>query len=280
MKSDCVAFLQWALPRLGLAWPGFRRVHRQVCKRIGRRLQSLRLGSPAAYRAHLDSHPEEWRVLDSMCRIPVSRLVRDRIVFERLAGVTLPCLAARAMNRTDRTLSCWSAGCASGEEPYSLSVMWKLELAPRFPDLGFRVLATDVDERLLERARRGQYQHSSLREVPPAWIEAAFTRRARLFVLRPEFHLGVEFLAQDLRQHVPSGPFDLVLCRNLAFTYFDAPLQRLTLMRVLAALRPGGGLVIGRRERLPEGAAGLDPWIAELGVYRRAEGPQLGLGAC
>ncbi len=266
--SACVQFLQWALPQLGLAWPGFRRVHRQVCKRIGRRLQALGLSGPAAYRAYLESHPEEWQVLDSFCRISVSRLVRDRLVFDWLARTVLPELAADAAARGARELRCWSAGCASGEEPYSLSILWRLELASRFPDLIFGIVATDVDEQLLERARLARYRRTSLREVPPAWIGAAFTRVGELFVLDPEFRRGVEFRCEDIRDRVPSGPFDLILCRNLAFTYFEPPLQCRTLARMLAVLRPGGAFVIGLREHLPEGASGVVAWAPELGIHR------------
>jgi chemotaxis protein methyltransferase CheR len=276
-QSGCATFLQWALPRLGLTWPGFRRVHHQVCKRIGRRLQALRLPDPAAYRVYLETHPEEWAILDSYCRISVSRLVRDCLVFMELGRVVIPALVAAAHRRGEHRLRCWSAGCASGEEPYSLSILWRTELAPRFPTTSFTVLATDVDARLLEWARAARYRRSSLREVPPAWLEAAFERRGHLRMLRPAFREGVEFVAQDIRRDMPPGPFDLILCRNLVFTYFDAPSQRRTLARMLAVLRPEGALVIALRERLPGGATGLEPWRSTLGVYRKSAEPQLDL---
>jgi chemotaxis protein methyltransferase CheR len=76
----------------------------------------------------------------------------------------------------------------------------------------------------------------------------------------------------------PPGDFDVILCRNVAFTYFDTSLQRRVLARLLAALRPGGALVIGLRERLPEGVGGVTPWSAELGIYRKSERPQLDFG--
>ncbi len=193
-ESSCVEFLQWALPRLALAWPGFRRVRRQVCRRIGRRAQDLKLPDLFAYRAYLEAHREEWALLDSFCRIPISRLLRDRIVFDRLGTQVLPELAAAATARGERTLRFWSAGCASGEEPYSLKILWTLELASRFPNLSLAVIATDIDEGLLERARAARYRASSLRELPGAWVEKAFARSDGLFELRPEFRAGVEFL--------------------------------------------------------------------------------------
>ena len=268
--TGCVEFLQWALPRLGLAWPGFRRVHRQVCRRIGARLRTLRLPGPAAYRTYLDAHPEEWAILDSACRISISRLARDRSVFELLARIVFPTLAEQALARGAAELRCWSAGCASGEEPYSLSILWRLELAPRFPGLRLSVVATDVDGDLVGRARIARYRRSSLREVPPAWIEAAFVRSGDSFALRAEYREGVELRCEDIRDRVPEGPFDLILCRNVAFTYFEARLQRSTLERILSVLRPGGVLVIGLKERLPEGATGVAGWVPHLGIYRRA----------
>jgi chemotaxis protein methyltransferase CheR len=263
-----VEFLERALPRLGLAWPGFRRVRRQVCKRIGRRIEALRLCGPGGYERYLEAHPGEWATLDSFCRISVSRLVRDRAVFEALAARVLPDLASRALARGARQLRCWSAGCASGEEPYSLSILWKLELAHRFPGLALAVVATDVDDDLLARARTARYQKSSLREVPRAWVDAAFTRSGASFTLRPEFRNGVELSREDIRERMPAGPFDLILCRNLVFTYFDAAGQRRTLERMLDVLRPGGALVIGLKEHLPSGAD-LLPYADDLGIYHK-----------
>lgn len=268
--STCASFLQWALPRLGLSWPGYRRVHRQVCGRIGQRVQQLHLGHLEAYRRYLEEHPDEWAVLDGFCPIPISRFLRDRPVFERLADEVFPVLAAAALGRSAAELRCWSAGCASGEEPYGLNLLWCQELAPRYPMLTCRIVATDVDAHLLERARDGRYRKSSLREVPPAWVARWFRCAGDWCELVPEGRAGVEFLRQDLRSTLPGGPFDLVLCRNLAFTYFDPALQRRTLERLLTTLRPGGALVIGRKERLPEGVAGVEPWLPVHRIYRRA----------
>jgi len=267
--TTCCEFLQWALPQLGLSWRGFQRVHRQVCRRIAARLAALHLADCLMYRQYLETHPAEWTMLDGFCRIPISRLVRERAVFERLASEVLPTLAEAATARGAENFLCWSAGCASGEEPYSLAILWMLVLAPRYPGLSLRVTATDIDEKLLERAGAAVYRRSSLREVPDQWIAAAFTRCDDRYTLRPEYRAPVQFRQEDVRQVLPSGPFDLVLCRYLAFTYFDEPLQRRTLERLLTALRPGGALVIGLKERLPGGVEGIEPWVPDLRIFRR-----------
>lgn len=274
-EPSCVEFLQWALPRLSLAWSGFRRVRRQVCRRIGRRVEDLKLPDLRVYRGYVEAHPEEWKVLDSFCRISISRLLRDRAVFDRLGTEVLPALAEAARARGAPGLRCWSAGCASGEEPYSLQILWQQEVAPRFPGLSLSIVGTDIDESLLGRARAARYKASSLRELPRPWVEKSFTRSAGHFELRPELALGIRFLRQDLREETPPGPFDLILCRNLAFTYFDASLRQRTLVRILGELYPGGALVIGLRERLPEGAAGVADWDPRLGIYRKSAGERL-----
>jgi chemotaxis protein methyltransferase CheR len=276
---SCEAFLRWALPHLELAWPGFRRVRRQVCRRLGQRTQELRLPDLGAYRHYLEHHPDEWTVLDSFCRIPVSRFFRDREVFDCLRSEVIPCLARAVLERGTDEIRCWSAGCASGEEPYSLALLWQLGLASDFPGVSLRIVATDVDQHLLERARLARYRRSSLREVPSAWIGEAFDQLGEWNEVKPRYRAGIEFLEQDIRQTLPSGCFDLILCRNLVFTYFDVPLQRRTLSRILRVLRPGGSLVIGRKERLPEGVRGVTSWVAPLGVYRRAAGSGPGVRA-
>lgn len=268
-QSDCVDFLQWALPRLGLTWSGFRRVRRQVCRRLGRRIQELRLPGFATYRDYVARHPEEWPTVDACCRISISRWVRDAAVFDTLGREVLPALAPDSRARGASALRCWSAGCASGEEPYSLGALWRLHLAPRFPSLDLVILATDADAELLERARQATYPESSLREVPAEWRERVFTRTDGRFTVKPEFRVNIAFQEQDLREMTPVGPLDLILCRYLAFTYFDDATRRDVLGRMLAVLRPAGVLVIGAKEQLPEGIPGLAPWPRESAIYRR-----------
>ncbi len=176
--ADGVQFLQWCLPRLRLVWPGYRKVRRQVYTRIQRRFQSLGLLSLADYRAYLETHPEEWAVLDSCCWIPISRFYRDKSVFQFLEREVLPSLAQQAQARGQRVLRCRSLGCAAGEEPYSLSLLWTLKLQAQFPTVRLAVLASDIDDRAVARAQRGCYPPSSLRDLPESWRTEAFDEAA------------------------------------------------------------------------------------------------------
>lgn len=267
--SECVAFLQWALPLMGLRWPGYRRVRAQACKRIRRRMAELGCADTAAYRRHLEAHAGEWAVLDGLCRITITRFYRDRRVFETLMGEVLPGLASGALARGARTLKIWCAGCASGEEPGTLAIGWRLELADRFGGLTPDILATDADPALLSRAGEACYPWSAVRNLPPPWLAAAFHQRNGLYCLKPGFKAPVRFLGHDLRTPLPETGFDLICCRNLAFTYFDHALQLRTAQAMYGHLLPGGVLLLGVHEHLPADGPDFEIISERLGLYRR-----------
>ena len=265
--AECVAFLQWALPRIGMRWAGYRRVRGQVRKRIGRRLVELGLADVAAYRARLEADPSEWNVLEGLCVVTISRFYRDRLVWDTLREHVLPAMAEAALAAGDEELRCWSAGCASGEEPYTLSVLWMLDLAHRYPGLRLRIVATDVHHRVLARAREAKYSAGTLRELPPQWRDQAFEQRADTFCLRERFRSVVELRQQDVRRVLPEEAFHVILCRNSVFTYLDENTQQATLARMSTRLAAGGAFLVGPHERLPAGAL-LVPQHASLGIYR------------
>ncbi len=250
-------------------WPGYRKVRRQVYKRIQRRLESLGLSSVGDYQTYLEIHPEEWGALDSFCWIPISRFYRDKSVFQFLEQELLPSLARQALAQGESVLRCWSLGCAAGEEPYSLSLLWKLKLQAQFPTVRLIILATDIDDQASARAQQGCYPLSSLRDLPESLCAQAFDHTAEGFRIKPEFREPVTFLVQDIRKAAPEETFALILCRYLAFTYFDETLQRHTLQRLVERMRKGGVLVVGNNETLPSGEFGLIPWSENEGVYRR-----------
>jgi chemotaxis protein methyltransferase CheR len=248
--SDCTALLEWALPQLELRWPGFRKVRRQVCKRLTRRMRQLGLDNFAAYRARLEADPTEWRCLDQCCHITISRFFRERGVFEVLRTRALPDIAARA-EREGRNAKVWSAGCASGEEPYTIKILWDVEVARAHPSVALSIIASDVDAAMLARAREGCFEPTSLHELPPPLVSRAFRQMGPLYCVKSKHREGIEFIDQDLRSEMPAHHFDLILCRYVAFTYFTEPLQSKVMVRMLERLRPNGYFVIGAEENLP-----------------------------
>ncbi len=280
--ADCVQFLQWALPRLGLRWAGFWRVRWQVCRRILARAREVGVEGFGGYRDLLEgeepgvpgSRAGEWKRLEFLCRISISRFYRDRGTWQELEKLVLPELAGTSGSREKAYLRAWSAGCASGEEPYTLTLLWDelREAHGDWPEL--RILATDRDPHLLRRVRASAYPEATLKDLPPALKSRGFTRHPGTpeahYRLRPSFRSGVHTVVADVREGSPGRSFVLILLRNLAFTYFDEEGQRRALEIVLNALEPGGVLVIGGHESLPEGTWPLEPVGRQGTLYRHA----------
>ncbi len=258
LDQDCVRFLQWALPRLGYRWPGFRKVRRQVCRRVRRRLRELELADFDAYARLLAREPDEWPHLDDCCRITISRFYRDRRLWELLGREILPELYTKAAERDPPRIRIWGAGCGAGEEPYTAAMLLRLGPAPLPEGIGAEIVGTDLDSHQLERARCVTYPESSLRDLPSVWRRQAFAQETDGNYRLLEPHAGASrFLLQDIRSEAPAGPFDLILCRNLVFTYFDADTQVRCLQRLLANLSPHGWLATGSHEADPAAGSSL-----------------------
>jgi chemotaxis protein methyltransferase CheR len=245
-SKSLVAFLSRHAARLGLRPQGYPRVARQVGRRLWARLAALGLKDLGSYEEYLRTHPEEWHQLDEMCRITISRLYRDSGVFDILSERILPDLAQQV-----QILTLWSAGCASGEEPATLALVWSVRLAARFPGVTCRILATDLGSEVLERAREARYGESSLSELP-ADLRAALVPDPPFHRLPDRLRQMITVTRHDVREPAPTRDVDVILCRNLAFTYFSPSLQLSVLAHFDAVLRPGGVLVTGAKERLPD----------------------------
>jgi chemotaxis protein methyltransferase CheR len=220
----------------------------------------------ADYRTYLEAEPDEWALLDSVAWISISRFYRDRRVFEQIERQVLPQLAA---SRGHGEIRCWSAGCAAGEEPYTVALIWHHSFSSQFPLLRLRIVATDIDPVALRRAERACYRPSSVRELPPPWRAGAFVEVAGELCLKDDYRHLVTFIRQDIRTQAPEGPFDLILCRNLVFTYFDETMQRKVLKVLSDRLTPDGVLIIGNLESLPDGRSGLFQPSGQRGIYRK-----------
>ena len=269
--AQCVRFLQWALPQLRMRWDGFRKVRGQVKKRLARRLRELGLPDIEAYRDYLRRHAGEWHKLDALCRITISRFYRDKGVYAALSQQVLPTLARAARQRRDKTLRVWSAGCGGGEEPYTIAILWHLELRDRYPDLQIDIVATDADPAMLARAREGHYAFPSVKDLPASARGQAFEHAHGAYRLKPAYRRDITFLEQDIRNEQADGPFDLVLCRNLVFTYFDDALQSEISSRIVATMRDAAALVLGIHEQVPADTRELRPWFDKLRIYRLQE---------
>jgi chemotaxis protein methyltransferase CheR len=273
--AECTLFLQWALPKMRMRWAGFRKVRGQVCKRIGRRITELGLPGLTGYRLLLAEKPDEWKTLEKLCRVTISRFYRDIGTFELLGRELMPDIARTASGKGELELRAWCAGCASGEEPYTLKILWEFLIKQNTPGIKLLITATDSDPKMLERAEKGCYRDSSVKELPLAWREKVFHSTRRLggdYCLKSQYREGIEFIAQDIRHDMPEGGFHVVFCRNLVFTYFDDELQKECLEKITERIVPGGALIIGGHETLPQPCAGLEEWRKATGIYIKSGG--------
>jgi chemotaxis protein methyltransferase CheR len=131
-------------------------------------------------------------------------------------------------------------------------------------------MATDADQQALARARAGRYQWGSIKALPASWIVAGFARSDAWYVVQDAFREAIDFVEQDIRQEMPTGPFHLILCRYVVLTYCTAPVQRAVLARLVARLVPGGVLLVGTHEALLQAGLPLTAYGGQPGIFRRA----------
>jgi chemotaxis protein methyltransferase CheR len=245
-------------------------VRNQVCKRINKRIRELDLADLQSYGEYVQNNGEEMKVLDALCNITISRFYRDRGVFDNITNEVFPALAEKARQNQQEQILCWSAGSASGEEAYTLTIIWNMAVLPEpGGDFSLRIIATERNAHRIERAEKGIYPGGTLKELPSEWKRQAFEIKENEYRIKSEFRQGVQFLEQDIRSELPEGTFDLILCRNLVFTYFQEDLQREVFQRLMTKLNPGGYLIVGNHESIPEGQEDLVR--LEKCVYKKGE---------
>ncbi|MDJ0957243.1 MAG: CheR family methyltransferase [Arenicellales bacterium] len=232
-------------------------------------MNQMHIKSVSDYREFLEKHAEEWDWIEALSHVTISRFYRDKAVFKFLENDLLPLLVKQVSDRKRNLLRVWSVGCCSGEEPYTMALIWKVRLQPQWPNVRLEVMATDVDSKLIQRAKQAAYPYSSIKALPNEWQHQLFDQRNGLFYLKPEYQRDVHFVEQDVRVTTPQGLFDLVLCRNLAFTYFEIEQQHKILDRIHAAIQPDGVLVIGIQEDLPEGTQGFSTCSEKLKIFKK-----------
>ena len=226
-------------------------IYKDKCikRRIAIRVRATHCASAEAYCDYLLHHEEELDRLLKVLTIHVSQFFRNPATFEKLRNDVIPYLFSLCHAEGRPELRCWSVGCAGGEEPYSLALLFAESFAREMSRTPVRILATDVDDNVLSQARRGEFGEDRLGEVPSAMKQRWFSESAGKYVLAPEISAMVEFRQADLCNPDTFDTSDLILCRNVLI-YFERPQQEKIISRFAEVLRPGGVLVLGKSETL------------------------------
>ncbi len=238
-----------------------------ILRRLHRRLVATGMPQLGDYLRYIDDHPEEYARLIADFLIKVTEFFRDPELFALLRGQVLPELVAQARTQGN-ALRIWSAGCATGEEAYSLAILVAEALGRELEHFSVRIFATDLDPEAVAFARRGIYPSTALARVPAELRARYFTTSEGAYEVAPQIRELVIFGQHDLGQRAPFPHIDLVLCRNVLI-YFTTELQKRALQLFAFALRDDGYLALGSSETTSPLAEYFVPAHAQLKLYRR-----------
>ena len=218
-----------------------------LARRIRARMAQVHVDGFEAYSRYLDQRAEEHVALFNTILINVTAFFRDAEAWKVLAADVIPRIVEAAGDT--RSLRIWSAGCSSGEEPYSIAMLLAEHLGHRANDYLIKIYGTDVDDEALTVARHAAYRLEQLKDVPEDLVDRYFTRDGQLFRLSRDLRRWCIFGAHNLTQAPPLSHVDLLVCRNLLI-YFNSELQQRIMARFHYALREDGYLFLGRSESL------------------------------
>ena len=224
---------------------GYKRA--SLMRRVRHQMQQVNVATFDEYGDFLQVHPDEFTALFNTILINVTSFFRDAEAWDQLSTSVLPGLLAAVGD--DEPIRLWSAGCATGQEAYSLAIALVEALGlPAFRER-VKIYATDVDEDALMIARHATYTEREVRSLPEGYLQRYFEAVNGRFAFRKDLRRNVIFGRNDLVQDAPISRIDLLACRN-ALMYFNAETQSKIVSRLGFALKPDGVLFLGKAEML------------------------------
>jgi two-component system, chemotaxis family, CheB/CheR fusion protein len=260
------ALLEYLKESRGFDFTGYKRS--SVQRRVERRMQQVEVGDYGAYLDRLQVDQNEFTQLFNTILINVTGFFRDPEAWRELQHEVIPSIVG-AKTRGE-SIRVWSAGCASGEEAYSLAILLAEHLGAEEFRRRVKVYATDVDEDALAVARQATYGERDLQAVPEDLRERYFEPVGSRYTFRGDLRHSVIFGRNDLVQDAPIGRLDLLACRN-SLMYLNAETQAQVLRRFHFALNPAGVLFLGKAEMLLSHAKLFLPVDLKRRFFRKAD---------
>jgi two-component system CheB/CheR fusion protein len=244
-NKEFEALLEYLQRTRGFDFAAYKRP--SLMRRMAKRMQMIKIEDFTDYMDYLEVHPEEFAQLFDTILINVTSFFRDQDAWDFLAQHIIPKILNQ--KRPDEPIRVWSAGCASGEETYSIAILLAeaLEADPLRDRV--KIYATDVDEEALNLARHASYSEKDLEPVPPELREKYFESASNRYVFRNDLRRSIIFGRHDLIQDAPISHLDLLTCRN-TLMYFNAEIQSRIMAHFHFALNDRGYLFLGRAEML------------------------------
>ena len=267
VEAPLQAVLALVRDRSGIDFSRYKRP--TILRRLQRRMAATGVLNLTDYTQYLARHSAEYARLVSSFLITVTEFFRDPELFAALRTIVLPELLTQVRARQGNDVRIWSAGCATGEEAYSLAMLVAEALGEDADQFIVQIFATDLDEEAVAFARRGVYPAASLKNVPQEMRSRYFASLdGASFEVIPRIRNLVIFGQHDLAQRAPFPHIDLVLCRNVLM-YFTPELQHRALRLFAFALRDGGYLALGKAETAKPLEAYFAPADEHVKLYRR-----------
>ncbi|HUS31524.1 MAG TPA: CheR family methyltransferase [Kofleriaceae bacterium] len=216
-----------------------------VARRVQRRAELMRAQSLDQYAEHVRNDPSELNTLYQDLLIGVTQFFRDPESFDLLEREVIPQLLDKIP--PEQEVRVWSAGCATGEEPYSLAMLFYEQMSARQRPLNLKILATDVHQLSLETASAGIYGEQQLANLSPQRRERFFIKRATGFQVSPELRSLIVFARHNVTKDAPFTKMNFISCRNMLI-YFQPQAQRTVMSLFHFALAPNGVLFLGASE--------------------------------
>ncbi|HZS32069.1 MAG TPA: CheR family methyltransferase [Methylomirabilota bacterium] len=257
--------LEYLKETRGVDFTGYKRPSLE--RRIQKRLQTVGLPDYEAYVRYLDARPDEVSLLFNTILINVTSFFRDADAWQYVASEVLPLIIADT--RPEGQIRVWSAGCASGQEAYSLAMLFAERLGVEVCRRRLKIYGSDVDEDALNQARHATYTAQQVQEVPGELLGRYFERLDERYIFDKELRRCVIFGRHDLTRDAPISRVNLLVCRN-TLMYFTRPTQGEVLSRFHFALRPRGALFLGKAELLLTHAALFRPLDLRWRVFTKA----------
>jgi chemotaxis protein methyltransferase CheR len=257
------------LNQFGLSWDGYRKVRRGVKKRIARHMQEIGCRTMQEYILALDQDKDARQHCERSMTVSVSRFFRDRALWQIIENQILPTIIRENGNR----VKVWSAGCACGEEVYTLKILWHVfgRRLQRLPEL--EIWATDMNPVYLNKARAGIYPYSSLKEIPEEFRALYFKPgpEEQTYAVAEHLKKGINWRQYNLLLSSPGTNFQIVFLRNSLLTYYEDELKAPAFQKVFDSLAQGGFLIIGSHEKIPSGVQGLLPVGHHPCIFQKKE---------
>lgn len=235
-----------------------------VNRRIRRRMLLNHIKTLPEYRAFLEENPGEIEALRKDMFIHITSFFREIDQFEALEKSIFPRLVQNRSSKTPITV--WAPGCATGEEAYSLAIAFQEFLGKKTPHRRIKIVATDIDEGAIRKARKGLYEKEAVSNVSPQRLRRFFIKENGGYQVKQEIRSMCEFLVHDVTHNPPIDNADLISCHNLLI-YLGQELQQKALIRMRQALAPNGFLVLGKAEGLDNAPKLFHTIDSKLRIY-------------